>query len=147
MTDHQLTEQQIKKFKSILNKAINVLIDKRNLPEDQVPLLEKDDYRLIAGVLGLEGTALEVEAYLLLEQKKWQYDPRRKQFIEDFLAVVRREIILLEMVTDAASLATKLETLPPQITVVNANPGESDSQMPMADFISILGSEPSVFKR
>lgn len=105
------------------------------------------ELKLIAGVLGTEGTAREVEAYVALEQKKWKDVPMRIDFLNSLIVVVADEIQKFEFYRDPE--CPREFPLPERVAVFNADKGVHDRTIPLEEFLDNLRSivRSSVFKR
>ncbi len=142
----KISQEQVDEFRRIMNGAITVLAPDFK-PGDPLELSD-DQLRLAAGALGKSGTSREVEAYVLLEHKKWHKEPIRKKMLADLLRVVRRELELLEFFHKDSKLQTELP-LPSHIKVLDCDTGRPDKTIPIDVFINQLRavSDASVFKR
>lgn len=143
--DKPMDEKQLAAFRSVMNRSLTVLAPDR-LPGDSLSISE-DQLRLIAGVLGTEGTAREVETYVRLELEKWRTDPVRGRFLTELLAVVLREIDTFEFYRDPDE--PREHALPSEVTVVNLDDRSADRKIPIDEFLNNLRSisASSVFKR
>ena len=141
-----LHEEQIKRFKHMINGAVTVLAP-NSKPGDPI-VFSRDQLRNIVGVLGEEGTGREVEAYILMEQEKWKDEPTRKAFLDDLLKVTERELELLEFFDESKAIQTEYP-LPAEVAVLNLDTGKTDRMMPMGEFLENLRAvkHSSVFKR
>jgi hypothetical protein len=142
-----LTPVQIEAARSMMNHAVSTLHPKLEL-DGPLNDFTKDELRLIAGALGHELKAREVEEYLKMEQSKWKDDVRRRGFLDELMSVVSREIELLEFYDPSVPRQTEFP-LPATIKITNLNTGASDSEMPMEEFLQMLRdvTSSSIFKR
>jgi hypothetical protein len=140
-----LSEEQIEKFRSVLNRSISALCPDH---DPSTPLeFSNHDLRLIAGILGTEGTGREVETYVKLENEKWKDDPVRGEFLKKLLAVVEREIELLEFFNEGE--LQKTHPMPDRVHVVDLDSGSSEKTIKFEDFLEEVKSisDSSVFKK
>lgn len=141
-----MNQEQIDKLRSIFNRALCVL--RPNLkPDDSFDGFTHEELRLIAGALGSEVSARQVEAYVKLEQKKWKTESKRIGLLNALMAVVEREIELLEFYNEK-NRQTECP-LPSTVTVVNTDSSAPGKEIPMEEFLQMLRniSASSIFKR
>lgn len=140
-----LTEEKLQDFRKVVNGVIYHFFPDIE-PGDSINF-SQEQLRFLAEALGHFGTGREVEAYLYLEIEKWKEEPIRSKLLADLMAVVQREIELLEFYPANAD-RERTHPLPAQVTVLNLDGGEN-KQMPTEEFIKMLEGirNSSVFKR
>jgi hypothetical protein len=140
-----ISAEQLENFRATMNGAITVLAP--HLEPGEPIKIPSEQLRLIAGVLGDQGTAREVEAYVSLEQKKWLEDSSRNSFLAELLDVVRRERARFEFFKEPTTPPSF--PLPSHIEVTNLDNDRENEKIPMADFLDRLRaiSASSIFKK
>lgn len=140
-----ISADQLVRFREIANRALTLLApDVR--PGEGCPNLTHEQYRLIAGVLGTAGTAREVEAYVSIELEKWAADEVRSYMMTKLLAVVIREIELLEFYTPSEDRSFPKAR---NLKSVDDMPETPRDSIPIEEFFQSLENirNSSVFKR